>query len=79
LALRYAATWSVLKICGCGWVRWAAELRVTDNLEDLGVDNGVILKCILKKCTGRLDQIDLAKDRGKWRALVNAVMNLLIP
>ena len=26
-----------------------------------------------------MDCIDLAKDKGRWRALVNAVMNLLVP
>jgi hypothetical protein len=24
-------------------------------------------------------ELDLAEDRGKWRALVNAVMNLRLP
>ena len=47
-------------------------------MEDLGVDKGLILKCVLKKYAGGLVPIDLAQDRGKWRALVNAVMNLLI-
>jgi hypothetical protein len=26
-----------------------------------------------------VDWIDLAKDRDQWRALVNVVMNLLVP
>jgi hypothetical protein len=28
---------------------------------------------------GGMDWIDLAEDRGQWRALVNTVMNLLVP
>ena len=28
---------------------------------------------------GDMDWIELAKDRERWRALVNAVMNLLVP
>jgi hypothetical protein len=36
------------------------------NLEDLGIDEGVILKWILKKWdVGRMVWINLAKDRDK--------------
>jgi hypothetical protein len=28
---------------------------------------------------GSMDWIDLAQDRDRWRALVNAVMNILLP
>ena len=28
---------------------------------------------------GSMDWIDLAQDRDRWWALVNAVMNLLVP
>jgi len=28
---------------------------------------------------GYMDWIDLAEDRGRWRALLNAAMNLRVP
>jgi hypothetical protein len=45
-------------------------------LEDPGVDGRIILKWILEKWDGDMDWIDLAEEGDKWRALVNAVMNL---
>jgi len=50
-----------------------------DSLEDLGVHGRIILKCIFKKWEVGMDWIDLAQDSNRWRALVNAVMNLLFP
>ena len=46
------------------------------HLEDTGVDWSIILKWITKKWDGSMDWIDLVQNRGRWRALVKAVMNL---
>jgi hypothetical protein len=49
-------------------------------LEDPGVDGKIILKWIFEKLgRGDVDWIDLAQDRDRWRAVVNAVMNLRVP
>jgi hypothetical protein len=58
---------------------WWENLRKGDHLEDLVTDGRIILKWILKKLDGGMDWINLAQDRDKWMALVNAVMNLLVP
>jgi len=34
---------------------------------------------LLEAGCGDVNWIELAQDRGRWRALVNAVMNLRVP
>jgi hypothetical protein len=48
-------------------------------LGDPDVDGRIILKWTFKKWDGGMDWIGLALDRDKWRAAVNAVMNLQVP
>jgi hypothetical protein len=49
-------------------------------LEDPGVDGRTILRCIFRKWdVGGMDWIELARDRDRWRALVNVVMNFQVP
>jgi hypothetical protein len=54
-------------------------VREGDHLGDPGVDGRIILKWFLKTWDGGMDRIELAQDRDRWRALVNAVMNLRFP
>jgi hypothetical protein len=46
-------------------------------LGDPGEDGRIILKRILKQWDGVVDWIEM--DRDRWWALVDAVMNLLVP
>jgi len=59
---------------------WSGKLMERDHLEDADVDGSIILRWIFWKWDGGgMGCIDLAKDRDRWRALVNAVMNLRVP
>ena len=48
-------------------------------MEDPGVDGRIILKWIFGSEMGAMDWIDVAEDRDRWRAIVNAVMNIRVP
>jgi hypothetical protein len=51
-----------------------------DHLEVPGVDGWIILRFIFKEVgCGGMDWIELARDRDRWRALVNAAKNLRLP
>jgi hypothetical protein len=45
-------------------------------LEDRGVDVRMGSERILRRLAGSVEWIQLAQGRGRWRALVNTVMNL---
>jgi hypothetical protein len=49
-----------------------------NHLEDPGVNGRIILKRILEKWDGGTDYIGVAQDRDRWRAVVNAVMNIRV-
>jgi len=58
---------------------WWEDLLEGESSEDLGVPGRIILKCIFIKWEVGMDWIELAQDSNRWRALVNAVMNLRVP
>jgi hypothetical protein len=55
------------------------NLKEGDHLQESGVKERIILKLIFEKWDGVMDWIDLAQDRDRWRAVVNAVMNRQVP
>ena len=58
---------------------WWGILRERDRLEDPGLDGNNIEMDLQEVECGGTDWIDLAQDRDRWRALVNAVMNRGVP
>jgi hypothetical protein len=58
---------------------WWENLKERDHLEEPGPDGRTILKRIFRKWEGGMNLIDLAHVRDRFRALVNAVMNVGVP
>jgi hypothetical protein len=58
---------------------WWESPKETDNLEDRSVDGKMGSKWALGRLVGEgVEWIHLAEDRHRWRAVVNAVMNLRV-
>jgi len=53
---------------------WWRNAKERDHIEDLAVDGRIILKGMGRRCMASDDPV---QDRDRWRALVNAVMNLV--
>ena len=54
---------------------WCGDFRE----RDLGIGGGIIIKSIFKKLGREMGCIAVAQDRGRWRAVVNVVMDLVVP
>ena len=50
------------------------KMKERDHLEDLGVNGGVNIECILKKGWDCVNWIDLAQIRDMWEVVVGAVV-----
>jgi hypothetical protein len=51
-----------------------------DRMQDLDVDGRIVLNWIFNKWDGGgMDWIKVAQDRDRWRAPLNAAMNLWVP
>jgi hypothetical protein len=57
---------------------WWGSMKEADHLEDLDIGGRVILKWIFKMWDDSMDCIDLTQNRDRWKAFVNAVMNLRV-
>jgi len=62
-----------------GIYSWWGNVRERDHLRDPGVGGRIIFRWnFMKWYVGGVDWIELAQYRDRWRALVNAVMNVRV-
>jgi hypothetical protein len=60
-------------------VFWCGNLRERDHSGDTGVDGRIMFRWIFRKWDVGYGLDFAATDRDRWRALVNAVMNIRVP
>jgi len=60
-------------------VFWWRNLRERSNFEDQGIDEGIILRWIIRKWSGDMYWIDVTQDMDRGQAVVHAVINLQVP
>jgi hypothetical protein len=58
---------------------WYGDPKEREQFNIPSEDGRIILTKIFKSGMGRMTWIDLAQSRKRWRAVVNAVINLLVP
>jgi hypothetical protein len=54
-------------------------MREENHLENPGINGRTTLKWFIEMWVWIMHCIALAQDRDRWRAVVNAVMNVLFP
>jgi hypothetical protein len=55
------------------------SLKEIGTQKDLGIDGRKILNGLSVLAFGCVDQIHLAQNRDRWRALVNVMLDILVP
>jgi len=58
---------------------WWGNLMITDHLGEPGVGKRIILRWIFRKWNVGVCGSSWLRIEDRWRALVNAVMNLRVP
>ena len=76
--LRWAGHVACMRRCVVRTEFWWGNLREVVYLKNPGLDGNIILNWIFEEWDGVMGRIDLAQDKDRWRAVVNAVMNLRV-